>query len=165
MALIFLCLREQHTDDTISCHPMQDGKLFFFCDNGEPEYIREKELPYAEEAKMCTWYIIIVFFGNKGNNDHDMQVQGKEAVSCMKVTEAIENNSPNLVIPPIDQPIFQGRAARFASKESAASSPKGYHEIFSDIQGEIRREGLFSEHHRMGHRHWMLCGGTEQLPV
>lgn len=74
----------------------KDGKHYFFGDNGEPEYIRSNELPYAEEAKMCLYYIN-VFLANQEDADY-MPYQSKAAVSCMKVKEAIENNSPDVVI-------------------------------------------------------------------
>ncbi len=73
-----------------------DGKCYFYGDNGEPEYIRDKELPFAEEAKMCLYYIN-VFLANQEDPDY-MPYQSKAAVSCMKVKEAIENNSPKVVI-------------------------------------------------------------------
>ena len=74
-----------------------DGKHYFYGANGEPEYIREKELPYAKEAMMCMYYIN-VFFANQGNDDYYMQIQSKAAVCCQKTQEAIKNNSPDVVI-------------------------------------------------------------------
>jgi len=74
-----------------------DGKYYFFGDNGEPEYIREKEIPYAKEAFNCMYYINI-FCGNQGNNDHYMQIQSKAAVCATYTNQALKNNSPDVVI-------------------------------------------------------------------
>ncbi|MBR4676225.1 MAG: hypothetical protein IKP00_17345 [Victivallales bacterium] len=80
-----------------------DGKCYFYGDNGEPEYIRENELPYAQEALACMKWIY-VFHSNQGNDDHYMQISSKAAVSCQKIEEALKNNSPNVVIfHPMDQ--------------------------------------------------------------
>ena len=75
----------------------KDGKCYFFGDNGEPEYVRDKELPYAQEALMCMKYVYI-FHSNQGNDDHSMQISSKAAVSCQKLEEALKNNSPAVVI-------------------------------------------------------------------
>ena len=75
----------------------KNGKCYFYGDNGEPEYIREKEIPFAQEALMQMYYIN-VFCGNQGNDDHYMQIQSKAAVSCQKLKEAINNNSPDVII-------------------------------------------------------------------
>ena len=74
-----------------------DGKCYFYGDNGEPEYIRDKELPYAQEALACMKWIY-VFHANQGNDDYYMEIASKAAVSCQKIEEAIKNNSPAVVI-------------------------------------------------------------------
>ncbi|MBQ7652372.1 MAG: hypothetical protein IJS15_15540 [Victivallales bacterium] len=73
-----------------------DGKSYFYGKNGEPEYIREKEIPYAEETRKCMAFIN-VFCANQGN-DHYMQIQSKAAVCAMNIEKAIKNNSPDVVI-------------------------------------------------------------------
>ncbi len=73
-----------------------DGKHYFFGLNGEPEYIREKEIPYAQETRMCMAYIN-VFCANQGN-DRYMQIQSKAAVCAMNIEKAIKNNSPDVVV-------------------------------------------------------------------
>ena len=72
-----------------------DGTCYFYGKNGEPEYIREKEIPYAQEARMRMAYINI-FCANQGN-DHFMQVQSKAAVCAMNIEKAIKNNSPSVI--------------------------------------------------------------------
>ena len=80
----------------------KDGKPYFFGLNGEPEYIREKEIPYAQEARMTMAYINI-FCANQGS-DRFMQVQSKAAVCAMNTEKAIKNNSPDVVIfHPVEQ--------------------------------------------------------------
>ena len=73
-----------------------DGKCYFYGKNGEPEYIREKEIPYAEETRKLMAYIN-VFCANQGN-DRYMQIQSKAAVCAMNIEKAIKNNSPDVVI-------------------------------------------------------------------
>ncbi len=74
----------------------KDGKIYFIGTNGEPEYIREKEIPYAEATRKCMAYIN-VFCGNQGN-DRYMQLQSKAAVCAMNIEKAIKNNSPDVII-------------------------------------------------------------------
>ena len=73
-----------------------DGKCYFYGLNGEPEYIREKEIPYAEETRKCMAYIN-VFCANQGN-DRFMKIQSKAAVCAINIEKAIKNNSPDVVI-------------------------------------------------------------------
>jgi len=74
-----------------------DGKCYFYGDNGEPEYIRDKEIPYAQEALACMKWIY-VFHANQGNDEEYMEIASKAAVSCQKIEEAIKNNSPSVVV-------------------------------------------------------------------
>jgi len=73
-----------------------DGKCYFYGLNGEPEYIREKEIPYAEETRKRMAYIN-VFCANQGN-DRYMILQSKAAVCAMNIEKAIKNNSTDVVI-------------------------------------------------------------------
>ena len=73
-----------------------DGKCYFYGLNGEPEYIREKEIPYAEETRKLMAYIN-VFCANQGN-DRFMQIQSKAAVCAINIEKAIKINSPDVVI-------------------------------------------------------------------
>ena len=72
------------------------GKPYFFGKNGEPEYIREKEIPYAEETRKRMAYIS-TFCANQGN-DRFTQIQSKAAVCAMNIDKAIKINSPAVVI-------------------------------------------------------------------
>ena len=74
----------------------KDGKFYFFGANGEPEYLRDKELPYAKEASMRMYYIN-VFCANQPKEQF-MEIQSKAAVCCRYSQEALKNNSPDVII-------------------------------------------------------------------
>ncbi|MBQ6473226.1 MAG: hypothetical protein IJJ33_14665 [Victivallales bacterium] len=97
----------------------KNGKCYFFGVNGEPEYVRENEIPYAQEALTQMSYICI-FFNNQGNNDHYMQILSKAAVSCQKIKEAINNNSPDVVIYHSFQEFPKGALHDALAKEALA---------------------------------------------
>ena len=74
----------------------KDGKVYFIGKNGEPEFIREKEIPYAEETRKRMAYIY-TFYANQGN-DRYMQIMSKAAVCAQHIEQALKNNSPDVVI-------------------------------------------------------------------
>ncbi|MBR0459218.1 MAG: hypothetical protein IJJ26_08265 [Victivallales bacterium] len=74
----------------------KDGTYYFFAENGEPEYLREKEIPFVQEAMMQMFFINI-FCANQNKEIYTMR-QSKAAVSYQYTKAALQNNSPNVVI-------------------------------------------------------------------
>lgn len=109
----------------------EDGKFYFYGENGEPEYIREKELPYVREAHMCMYYIN-VFCANQPNEDFT-KIQSKAAVCAMYTNEALNNNSPDVVI--FHEPPAKGELHNEYAKEAEACALKQYSNTVDVIIG------------------------------
>lgn len=76
----------------------KDGQrtYYFYGDNDDPEYIREKDLPLAQAAIQACAYINL-FCGNQPQEEYTM-TQSKAAVSCIYGREALKNNSPDVIV-------------------------------------------------------------------
>jgi|GEM_PF-6376405 len=77
----------------------KDKKFYFFGDNGEPEFIRGKDLELAK-AEIQRMGFISHFCSNQqpDPNQQFMQISSKAAVCCIYGREALKNNSIGVVI-------------------------------------------------------------------
>lgn len=77
----------------------KDKKYYFFGSNGEPEFLRGKDLEIAKEDIQRMGYISL-FCGNQNPDPGQgyMQVSSKAAVCCIYGRQALKNNSIDVVI-------------------------------------------------------------------
>jgi len=77
----------------------KDKKYYFFGSNGEPEFLRGKDLELAKEDIQRMGYISL-FCGNQNPDPGQgyMQISSKAAVCCIYGREALKNNSRDVVI-------------------------------------------------------------------
>jgi len=123
----------------------KDGKFYFFGANGEPEYIREKELPFAQEAHNCMYYVN-VFCANQPKEAFT-QIQSKAAVCAMYTNQALKNNSPDVVIfhPVHEFPkgeMHSSALAKEALQRALPVLPNAVDVIINSNDWSIERNGL-----------------------
>ena len=122
----------------------KDGKFYFYGENGEPEYIREKEIPFAKEAHTQMYYIN-VFCANQ-EKDAFTQIQSKAAVSAMYTNQALKNNSPDVVVLHPIKEFPKGELHDALAKEALAQAlktlPNAVDVIVNSDDWEIQRNKL-----------------------
>lgn len=78
----------------------KDKKYYFYGDNGEPEYIRGKDLELAKEEIQRMGYISLFCANQKPDTPSQefTQISSKAAVCCIAGRAALKNNSLSVVI-------------------------------------------------------------------
>ena len=110
----------------------KDKKYYFFGSNGEPEFLRGKDLEIAKEDIQRMGYISL-FCGNQNPDPGQgyMQVSSKAAVCCIYGRQALKNNSIDVVI---EHPMPAKGALHDALEKEALACARGR---FPDAEGVL----------------------------